>query len=142
MKKDNYSLFMKKIAKGMVASSILVSGSLMVPEIPLLPGNETVAQAAGPTFTVTADVLNVRSGPGTNYAKVGRLVQGNKLNVIQRMNNGWYKISFNGKTAYVSGDYVYSSAVYRVTATRLHFRTGPALSIRAWGLSIMVQCSM
>lgn len=134
MKKDNYSLFKKRVTKGMVASTILVSSSLMMPEIPLFPGNETVAHAAGPTFTVTADVLNVRSGPGTNYAKVGRLVQGNKLNVIQRMNNGWYKISFNGKTAYVSGDYVYSSAVYRVTATRLHFRTGPGTQYKSMGL--------
>jgi uncharacterized protein YvpB len=134
MKKANHSLIKKRIAKGMVASTILFSSSLMMPEISLLPGNEKVAQAAGPNFTVTADVLNVRSGPGTNYAKVGRLVQDTKLNVIQRMNNGWFKISFNGKTGYVSGDYVYSSEVYRVTATRLHFRTGPGTQHKSMGL--------
>lgn len=134
MERDNRTSFRKTITKGVVASTILVSSSLMIPEFPLLPNETGVVHAAGPTFTVTADVLNVRSGPGTNYGKIGRLIQGTKLNVIQRMSNGWYKISYNGKIGYVSGDYVYSSGVYRVTASRLHFRTGPGTQYKSMGL--------
>lgn len=134
MKSDNRSSFRKRMTKGMIASSILVSSSLLMPEFPFMPAKESVVHAAGPTFTVTADVLNVRSGPGTNYAKIGRRIQGTKLNVFQRMSNGWYKISFNGKTGYVSGDYVHSSAIYKVTATRLHYRTGPGTQYQSMGL--------
>jgi uncharacterized protein YvpB len=131
---EKRSSFMKTISRGVIASSILISSSLLLPEMPFSPLEETVVQAAGPTYTVTADVLNVRSGPGTNYSKIGRLMQGTKLNVIQRMNNGWYKISYNGKSAYVSGDYVYSSVIYKVTATKLHFRTGPGTQYKSMGL--------
>ncbi|PLR90802.1 SH3 domain-containing protein [Bacillus sp. T33-2] len=106
-----------------------------------------VRSGAGPspttssTYTVTATVLNVRSGPGTNHARIGSLRQGSSLQVVQRLNNGWYEISFNGKRAYVSGQYVttagsspVASAVYRVNATGLNVRTGPGLEHRKIGL--------
>jgi uncharacterized protein YvpB len=127
--------FLKMISRGVIASSILVSSSLLLPEMPFMPSEKMFVQAAGPTYTVTADVLNVRSGPGTNYARIGRLVQGTKINVIQKTSAGWYRISYNGKTGYVSGQYVYSPQVtYKVTATRLHYRTGPGTQYKSYGL--------
>jgi uncharacterized protein YvpB len=129
------SSFMKTISKGIIASSILVSSSLLVPEMPFLP-SETVAHAAsGPIYTVTADVLNVRSGAGTNYSKIGSLTQGAQLNVTDKLSSGWYKISYNGKTGYVSGDYVYTPPViYKVTASNLNVRTGPGTQYSKIGM--------
>ena len=49
--------------------------------------------------------LNVRSGPGTSYGKVTSLNNGAVVNIVG-IDNGWYKISFNGKTGYVRSDYM------------------------------------
>ena len=49
--------------------------------------------------------LNVRSGPGTSYGKVTSLNNGAVFNIVC-IDNGWYKISTNGVTGYVSSDYM------------------------------------
>ena len=49
--------------------------------------------------------LNVRSGPGTGYDRLGSLNDGAVVD-ITGVDSGWYKISFNGSTGYVSGDYL------------------------------------
>ena len=48
--------------------------------------------------------LNVRSGPGTNHPVIGALSHGTKITVTDE-NSSWYKLSFNGKTGYVSKSY-------------------------------------
>ncbi len=59
------------------------------------------------TKEVNTDSLNVRSGPGTNYSKLGKLSKGSKVGVISE-SNGWSKINYNGKEAYVSSKYLNS----------------------------------
>ncbi|WP_307993613.1 SH3 domain-containing protein [uncultured Intestinibacter sp.] len=54
---------------------------------------------------VNTSVLNVRSGAGTNYSKIGSLTQGTKVNIISE-SNGWSKINYNGKIGYISSQYV------------------------------------
>lgn len=49
--------------------------------------------------------LNIRSGAGTNYSIIGKLFNGNKVTIIGE-SGSWYKISYNGKVAYVSKNYV------------------------------------
>ena len=55
---------------------------------------------------VTTDNLNVRSGPSSNYSKLGILTKGTKVEVVERYSNGWYKIKYKGSYGYVSGAYV------------------------------------
>ena len=62
------------------------------------------------TVVNAADGLNIRSGPGVNYDKIGKLANGTTVDVLEAV-SGWYKISFvntNGTTGegYVSGDYL------------------------------------
>ena len=57
------------------------------------------------TATVTGDV-NVRSGPGSEYTKLGVAKTGDKLTVTGVTGTNWYQISYNGKTGYVAGNYV------------------------------------
>jgi uncharacterized protein YgiM (DUF1202 family) len=45
--------------------------------------------------------LNVRSGPGTGHAVIGNLSHGAKITVTDE-NKEWYKLTFDGKTGYVS----------------------------------------
>lgn len=49
--------------------------------------------------------LNMRSGPGTSYDRVATLSDGTVVDIVG-IDNGWYKISTNGVTGYVSSDYM------------------------------------
>lgn len=55
--------------------------------------------------TTGGSSLNMRSGPGTEHSKVMSL-SNNTLVKITGIENGWYKIEHNGKTGYVSSDYL------------------------------------
>ncbi|MGM9531268.1 leucine-rich repeat protein, partial [Intestinibacter sp.] len=55
---------------------------------------------------VTTAGLNVRKGASTSYAKIGYLAKGTKIEIVQKLSNGWYKIKYNGSYGYVSGKYV------------------------------------
>ena len=57
------------------------------------------------TKEVNTDSLNVRSGPSTSYSKLGTLSKGTKVGVISE-SNGWSKILYNDKEAYVSSQYL------------------------------------
>jgi len=54
---------------------------------------------------VTADVLNVRSGPSTSNSIVAKLVIGQTVTVISE-SGGWSNVSFNGGTGWVSSQYI------------------------------------
>lgn len=62
--------------------------------------------AGGTQYKVTAKIgLNIRSGPGTNHAKLGAFAFGTEI-TVESITNGWATISYSGKTAYVSADYI------------------------------------
>ncbi len=67
------------------------------------PGEDEKIIATGKT---TVSSLNVRSGPSSNYSKLGTLTKGTKVEVVERYSNGWYKIKYKGSYGYVSGAYV------------------------------------
>ena len=56
--------------------------------------------------TVTADVLNVRSGPGTGYGKVGSLKKGATVSITDESHDGWYGILSGEVEGYVSAEYI------------------------------------
>ena len=71
-------------------------------------GTGIPAVSAGSTGTITGagNGLNVRTGPGSSYEKVASLANGNKVTILA-VENGWFKVDYgNGKTGYVSADYV------------------------------------
>ena len=66
--------------------------------------------AANVTGTVTANVLNVRSGASTSYSIVGKLSKGEKVEILLS-NNGWHKIQYSqDNTGWVCNDYVSTSS--------------------------------
>lgn len=89
--------------------------------------------------TVTADALNVRSGPSTSYGITTKLYKGDKVEILET-SNGWHKIkASNGKIGWVSGDYIKvssgstsqpstSTTKATVTATSLNVRSGAGTS--------------
>ncbi len=56
------------------------------------------------TAKVTASALNVRVGPGASHAALGQLKQGEEVSVLKR-EGSWLNVAYNGKSAYVHGDY-------------------------------------
>ena len=62
-------------------------------------------EPASGTGTVTCDVLNVRSGPGTSNSVIGSLKRGNSV-AVKAKSNGWYKVSYGSGTGWVCGDYL------------------------------------
>ncbi len=67
---------------------------------------QTTALAANQTGTVrVSDLLRVRSGPGTEYDRIGELYNGDTVVILETV-NGWLKIEFNSGVGYVSADYV------------------------------------
>ena len=89
--------------------------------------------------TVTADALNVRSGPSTSYSITTKLYKGDKVEILET-SNGWHKIkASNGKIGWVSGDYIKvssgstsqpstSTTKATVTADSLNVRSGAGTS--------------
>lgn len=56
--------------------------------------------------TVTASVLNVRSGPSTDASKIGELTRGAKINIIE-INGDWIQFHYQNQLGYVHKNYVH-----------------------------------
>lgn len=50
--------------------------------------------------------INVRSGPGTEYGKIGLINQGSQFPVLSKTDNGWLEIRYDSHPGYISGKYV------------------------------------
>ena len=50
--------------------------------------------------------VNVRTGPGTSYDKLGQLKTGEAVKRVAIGSNGWSKVEYNGKEAYISSNYL------------------------------------
>ena len=63
--------------------------------------------ASGLSYTgrVTADTLNIRSAPSSGSSAVGSVQRGAYV-AVTGIEKGWYAVSYNGVSGYVSGDYV------------------------------------
>lgn len=72
------------------------------------------ANGTAATGTVNANSgLNVRSGPGKNYSKIGALTNNTKVTII-KTSSGWHQINYKSGTGWVDATYVKttSSASY------------------------------
>ena len=89
------------------------------PETPSEPKPETPASTTIGTGKVNtgSSSLNMRSGPGTSYKKVGSIPANTTLSITGK-ENGWYKTSYKGVTGYVSGDYVTFTATSTETPSQ------------------------
>jgi len=61
-------------------------------------------EAVTGTATVTADSLNVRSGPGKDHDAIGKLYSGNVVEVVA-LDGEWLKIKYNDTTGYIALQY-------------------------------------
>ncbi len=74
----------------------------------VIPARPTASPTPEPELKGTVIVdsqLNVRSGPGSQFEKLGALNNGDVVKILGE-EDGWYKIEFEGREAYVSTRYV------------------------------------
>lgn len=71
------------------------------------PSPDPEPEKPSTTFKVKVtptDGLNVRTGPGTGFDKIGALEQNTIVEVLDEQ-NGWYKINYNGQNGWISAQY-------------------------------------
>ena len=88
----------------------------------------SAAQSESAYVKVTADALNVRTGPGTDYAVADELAQGKVVKVLGAQ-DGWYQIGSGYIDAAYTEAATYEEALeqlyIRVTQGPLNIRSGP-----------------
>jgi len=138
---------MKKYLAGLAAVSVAGGAAPTLDSVQAAPeqntqkaATQTVQASASnsSSYTVNASVLHVRAGSSTSHDIISRVYNGQTLNVIGE-ENGWFKINHNGKTGYVSGEFVSKNGEKtnnnvstggnnKVTADVLRVRTAPNTS--------------
>jgi uncharacterized protein YgiM (DUF1202 family) len=63
----------------------------------------------------TKSSLNLRKGPSAGYSKLASIPAGTKLKVTRVASNGWSRVSYGGKTGYVSGTYLSKTEILPAT---------------------------
>ena len=79
------------------------------------PTETTAAQVTG-TGYCTADSMNVRGGPGTDYFAIGGLKYGERVEILGKEGD-WYQIAFKEDVGYVSAQYIQSTPPPITSAT-------------------------
>lgn len=70
------------------------------------PAKSSSKASTDETYKVTAKSgLRIRSGPGTKYKRLGLYAYGTQVKV-HSISNNWAKITYSGKTAYLSASYL------------------------------------
>lgn len=98
-------------------------------------GNDSVVIIDDGTTVYVNAAVNVRSGPGTNYAKLGELKKGDAVSLVGSTGS-WSIIKWGTGTAYVSSAYLSqgstgggtTSGTTMVATANVNVRTGPSTS--------------
>lgn len=78
----------------------------------------TVEVPEGIAFANVTDALNIRSGPGTKYARVGKLGK-NAHCIVQSVENGWAKIKSGKVSGYCSTEFLIMGRDAEILAEKL-----------------------
>ena len=88
-------------------------------------GAGVAAQADSVTMEATTAV-NIRSGPSTDDSSLGLLYLGQTITTTGSSQNGWTPVTYNGKSAWISSQYLAA-----ITATSAPATTGTATATTA-----------
>lgn len=113
---------------GTLAAGAAIAASVQTVALADPGDSSTLTSRSATTGTVTADILNVRANPNTSSSIIGTLKQNTKVSIIE-MSSGWYKVSYNNSTGWISSDYVKLDSAGAVTSTGTV--NADALNVRA-----------
>ena len=116
---ENSSVFYKVIFDGItgyVSSNYLKDTSAPTPTAPVVTKpapTTTPTPTPAPVikeaeYMLTNDYLNLRSKDNTNSTILTTVYSGEKVKILSRNTNGWYKVEYNGMTGYMFAKYLSS----------------------------------
>lgn len=152
----SWAQFKAEVAAYMNGGSVGNGGTIVQGGGTAVSGSGGGSNISSGTYTVTASALNVRTGPGVNYAKKsygqltanakqhaysnGCLKQGTRVTVYEctngwaRIPSGWVSTQYLSKSGSSSASSASGSGNYRVAVnTRLNVRSGPGTNYRITG---------
>lgn len=59
-----------------------------------------------PVYALASTTVNVRASDSENAEKLGRLAGGDKIQVLEQLVNGWSKVLYEGREAYIMSKYL------------------------------------
>lgn len=118
----------KKYVMYTAVSSVLLSSSLLLHSI-----DANAAESA----KVTATSLNVRATPSTSGAIVGKITKGNTVDIVDE-SKGWAKITYNGKEAWISSQYINKT---QTNSTSTENSTSKSAAVNASSLNVRSSAS-
>ena len=132
---------MNTVLRGLRAMGAAAALAVGLSGVGLIVGPAAVAD----TVMTATTTVNVRASASTSSAVIGVLPSGNNVTATGASTNGWTKVSFNGRTAYVYSTYLKAAGTAAIaapavksanlTATTLeavNARTGPGLTYSVW----------
>ncbi len=88
-------------------SEVPVAEQTSEPEsIPEVISEESTEPETYTRVRILKDNINVRSGPGTEYERLGSAYGGYDFEFVEETNEEWTKIIYDGKEAYIYSEYV------------------------------------
>lgn len=85
----------RKLLVGSVVGLVLAGIAEVPAAASVRPPSSAVVSHCG--YTVTVDGLQLRTGPGTRYASVGQLVQGDPVDA-DRAQSGWFRVTLTDQS--------------------------------------------
>jgi len=103
--------------------------------ISILGVSQAAHASALDTFTTTT-VVNLRTGPSTNYSVIRTLASNTSVTVLENQANGWSRVSQNGTIGFIRSDLLSVSAAgtsaapssNQRTVAGVNMRSGPAIT--------------
>ena len=115
MKKIFISLMAVMLLVGLVPATIIEASEVEVSEVEVSEVKPLeITDRTGFTITITHNNVNLRSGPGTNFASLGQVHSGNRGTHLQSQwgtdGNLWYQVRMTSgpnvnRTGWVRADY-------------------------------------
>ena len=65
----------------------------------ITPINNTAYAGKGIGTAISKTSMNIRTGPSTSYSAISTISKGTKVEVLEVLNSGWYKIVWPGASA-------------------------------------------
>lgn len=106
----------QKLIASAIVGALMIPGSAMIVDAADADENvNVVSQIAGidqvTVATVTADVLNVRAGQGTDFQILLQVLEQERYEVTGDSVNGWYPITVGDVDGWVSGEWITTEKV-------------------------------
>ena len=120
---------------GYIISSYIIRDGAQVPAAETAPSEPAAVTVEG-NATIKGGNINVRTGPGTGYDRIGVVGTGKRVTLLGE-EGGWVKIGFDGKVGYLLGTYLTpdAGAMESVVAAEAAADDFPTITVEAVALS-------